>query len=62
MPFKPTKVKVDVIKSEEPNLLTEGDLIGLMEEYSIGTPGTYPIHINTLLKRNYITIWDGYLK
>ena len=37
-----------------PNLLSETDLIGLMDKYGIGTDATHAEHIETIQKRKYV--------
>lgn len=45
-----------------PNLLTEADLISLMDKHGIGTDATHAEHINTIKERGYIgEIQGGYL-
>lgn len=44
-----------------PNLLTEADLIGLMEKHGIGTDATHAEHINTIKTRGYIGVRDRFL-
>ena len=39
-----------------PNLLSESDLIGLMDKYGIGTDATHADHIDTVQKRNYVSL------
>ncbi|KAL1285517.1 DNA topoisomerase 3-alpha [Trichinella pseudospiralis] len=49
-------VQVEMVTGETkpPNLLTEADLIGLMEKFGIGTDATHADHIETIQKRLYV--------
>lgn len=42
-----------------PPLLTEADLIALMEKNGIGTDATHAEHINTVKERGYIGVVDN---
>ena len=39
-----------------PNLLSETDLIGLMDKYGIGTDATHAEHIEKIQTRNYVSL------
>ncbi|OWR45303.1 prokaryotic DNA topoisomerase [Danaus plexippus plexippus] len=53
-----TATKVEMIESETspPELLTEANLITLMEKHGIGTDATHADHIETIKIRNYVVI------
>ncbi|CAK9834424.1 DNA topoisomerase 3-alpha [Anthophora retusa] len=57
--FKPTSI--DMIQEETcpPKLLTEADLIGLMDKYGIGTDATHAEHIDKIKSRQYVGLTDG---
>ncbi|CAI2384099.1 unnamed protein product [Moneuplotes crassus] len=40
-------------------LLSEPELIQKMEMHKIGTDGTIPTHIDTIIKRRYVTVQEG---
>ncbi|CAI2362410.1 unnamed protein product [Moneuplotes crassus] len=40
-------------------LLSEPELIKKMEKHRIGTDGTIPTHIETIIKRRYVTVQEG---
>lgn len=45
-------------RTTAPNLLTEADLISLMDKYGIGTDATHAEHIETIKKRMYVGLQD----
>lgn len=45
-------------ETEPPALLTESDLLGLMERFGIGTDATMATHIETITKRGYVALDD----
>lgn len=45
-------------KTSAPNLLTEADLIALMDKHNIGTDATHAEHIETIKKRHYVGMQD----
>ena len=49
-------IKIKEEKSQPPTLITESELIGLMEKHRIGTDGSIPGHIANILKRKYVTL------
>lgn len=59
--FEPTEIAMPEGSTSAPNLLTEADLIGLMEKHGIGTDATHAEHINTIKTRGYIGVRDRYL-
>lgn len=52
--FVPTKLDIDRGQTTPPSLLTEADLIALMEKHGIGTDATHAEHIATIKERGYI--------
>lgn len=52
--FIPTKLDIEKGQTSPPSLLTEADLIGLMEKHGIGTDATHAEHIATIKDREYI--------
>lgn len=42
-----------------PNLLTEADLIALMEKHNIGTDATHADHIEKIKERHYVGLQDN---
>lgn len=60
--FEPTELMMVDGKTSPPSLLTEADLIALMDKHGIGTDATHAEHINTIKTRGYIgEINNGYL-
>lgn len=60
--FQPTEISMPEGSTTAPSLLTEADLIGLMEKHGIGTDATHAEHINTIKQRGYIGVIDrGFL-
>ncbi|XP_055539762.1 DNA topoisomerase 3-alpha isoform X2 [Wyeomyia smithii] len=52
--FEPTELDLHEGTTTAPNMLTEADLIALMEKHGIGTDATHADHINTIKERGYI--------
>ncbi|XP_037958363.1 DNA topoisomerase 3-alpha [Teleopsis dalmanni] len=60
--FEPTDISLHEGATTAPPLLTEADLISLMEKHGIGTDATHAEHINTIKERGYIGVIDkGFL-
>lgn len=60
--FEPTEISMNEGSTTAPALLTEADLISLMEKHGIGTDATHAEHINTIKERGYIGVADrGFL-
>lgn len=51
--FEPTEITMADGKTQPPPLLSEADLIGLMDKNGIGTDATIAQHIETIQKRGY---------
>lgn len=49
--FEPTEISMQEGATTAPPLLTEADLIALMEKHGIGTDATHAEHINTIKER-----------
>lgn len=49
--FEPTEISMQEGATTAPPLLTEADLITLMEKHGIGTDATHAEHINTIKER-----------
>ena len=45
--------------TEPPKLLTEADLIALMDKHGIGTDATHAEHIETVKSREYVFVEGG---
>ncbi|CAB3368498.1 Hypothetical predicted protein [Cloeon dipterum] len=54
--FVPTTLDFRDGETSAPNLLTEPELISLMEKHGIGTDATHAEHIETIKKRNYAAL------
>jgi DNA topoisomerase-3 len=54
--FQPTSIDLLEGATEPPQLLTEADLIALMDKHGIGTDATHADHIETVKHRNYIGV------
>ncbi|XP_015264887.1 PREDICTED: DNA topoisomerase 3-alpha [Gekko japonicus] len=52
--FQPTTVEMIDGETSPPQLLTEADLISLMEKHGIGTDATHAEHIETIKSRTYV--------
>ncbi|XP_053608137.1 DNA topoisomerase 3-alpha [Plodia interpunctella] len=57
--FRPTSIDMVDGSTSPPNLLTEADLIGLMEKHGIGTDATHAEHIETIKSRSYVALADA---
>ncbi|XP_059220855.1 DNA topoisomerase 3-alpha [Stomoxys calcitrans] len=57
--FEPTEITMPEGHTTAPPLLTEADLIALMEKHGIGTDATHAEHINTIKERGYIGVVDN---
>ncbi|XP_050346470.1 DNA topoisomerase 3-alpha [Nymphalis io] len=56
--FNPTSIDMLEGSTSPPNLLTEADLIALMEKHGIGTDATHAEHIETIKSRSYVSLAD----
>uniref|UniRef100_A0A0L8FQI7 DNA topoisomerase n=1 Tax=Octopus bimaculoides TaxID=37653 RepID=A0A0L8FQI7_OCTBM len=54
--FLPTSLEMLSGKTSPPSLLSEADLISLMEKHGIGTDATHAEHIETIKSRNYVGV------
>ena len=54
--FQPTSTEIVDGNTEAPKLLTEADLIALMDKHGIGTDATHAEHIETVKSREYVFI------
>ncbi|XP_020823025.1 DNA topoisomerase 3-alpha [Phascolarctos cinereus] len=52
--FQPTTIEMVDGETSPPQLLTEADLIALMEKHGIGTDATHAEHIETIKSRMYV--------
>ncbi|XP_022831153.1 DNA topoisomerase 3-alpha [Spodoptera litura] len=57
--FNPTSIDILDGNTSPPNLLTEADLIALMEKHGIGTDATHAEHIETIKNRSYVALADA---
>ncbi|CAH0579356.1 unnamed protein product [Chrysodeixis includens] len=57
--FNPTSIDMLDGQTSPPNLLTEADLIALMEKHGIGTDATHAEHIETIKNRCYVALADA---
>jgi DNA topoisomerase III len=57
--FQPTSIRMDEGQTSPPQLLTEADLIALMEKHGIGTDATHAEHIETIKSRSYVGVQAG---
>lgn len=57
--FRPTSLDMVQEETSPPQLLTEADLIGLMDKYGIGTDATHAEHIDKIKSRQYVGVVDG---
>ena len=56
--FQPTSIDMLDSSTEPPRLLTEADLIVLMDKHGIGTDATHAEHIETVKSREYVFTED----
>ena len=56
--FMPTSIDMVQEETSAPQLLTEADLISLMDKYGIGTDATHAEHIDTIKSRQYVGLVD----
>ncbi|XP_017309955.1 DNA topoisomerase 3-alpha isoform X1 [Ictalurus punctatus] len=56
--FQPTAIEMVEGQTSPPQLLTEADLISLMEKHGIGTDATHAEHIETIKSRMYVGLTD----
>ena len=54
--FMPTSIDMVEGQTEPPSLLTEADLIALMEKHGIGTDATHAEHIEKIKARRYVGV------
>ncbi|XP_077413817.1 DNA topoisomerase 3-alpha [Vanacampus margaritifer] len=52
--FQPSAIEMVDSQTSPPQLLTEADLISLMEKHGIGTDATHADHIETIKSRRYV--------
>lgn len=57
--FRPTNIDMLEEKTTPPNLLTEAELIALMDKHGIGTDATHADHIDTIKSRQYVGLTDN---
>ncbi|XP_060946009.1 DNA topoisomerase 3-alpha [Limanda limanda] len=56
--FQPSAIEMADGQTSPPQLLTEADLISLMEKHGIGTDATHADHIETIKSRMYVGLTD----
>ncbi|XP_076161533.1 topoisomerase 3-alpha isoform X1 [Ptiloglossa arizonensis] len=56
--FEPTSIDMVQEETSPPKLLTEADLISLMDKFGIGTDATHAEHIDTIKSRQYVGLMD----
>lgn len=56
--FQPTAIQMVDGQTSPPKLLTEADLISLMEKHGIGTDATHADHIETIKNRLYVGLTE----
>ena len=56
--FQPKTVEMNQGETSPPALLTEADLIALMDKHGIGTDATHAEHIETIKSRLYVGVQD----
>ncbi|XP_014209436.1 DNA topoisomerase 3-alpha [Copidosoma floridanum] len=56
--FMPTSIDMLEETTSPPQLLTEADLIALMDKHGIGTDATHAEHIETIKSRHYVGLKD----
>ncbi|XP_064601607.1 DNA topoisomerase 3-alpha-like [Liolophura sinensis] len=54
--FQPNSIQINAGETSAPPLLTEADLIALMEKHGIGTDATHAEHIETIKSRMYVGV------
>ncbi|KAL6262200.1 hypothetical protein P5V15_007297 [Pogonomyrmex californicus] len=57
--FRPTSIDMLEEKTSPPSLLTEAELIALMDKHGIGTDATHAEHIDTIKSRQYVGLTDS---
>lgn len=57
--YTPNTIEIVSGETSPPNLLTEADLITLMEKHGIGTDATHAEHIEKIQERNYAGVQDN---
>ncbi|KMQ86449.1 dna topoisomerase 3-alpha-like protein [Lasius niger] len=57
--FRPTSIDMVEEKTSPPSLLTEAELIALMDKHGIGTDATHAEHIDTIKSRQYVGLTDN---
>merc|ERR1719198_455531 len=49
---------VSQVESSPPELLTEADLLGMMEKHGIGTDASMPQHVHNVVTRGYVEVLE----